>query len=514
MATGASMNMHKRRTGMRTTPQVRKPWEKGIDFLKGLSTRAQILLASGVFAMMLLTGVGVHSSASNAHVPLYPIPLSEQDVRDVSRALTAHGIEHTVTPQMDQVELHPSDRLEARAYLAERSLPRNRLPETEPGSSISRTRLEQLEAQRSQLENELAYTVGQMEEIDDARVQLAFPEKTYFLDDQKAVTASLFLKMHRGEELTREAANGIASLVAHSVPELHVENVSILDHRGRELRTKEEPETFYQEVQLEKERQLQDKLQAALGHIYGDRVHAVVNLTLDFSEEEQRRYTPGSPTDDGMVKDSIQLVHEMLEGASKDESKKYDQKKEAVNYKYMENYFAKLRRQAKIERVTATVLVDGAAQSEVPEIQNIVKGSIGIDEVGRGDEVYVSTLPWNHRVMGVWSKPVTPVPVPGGEQTSAPLELAVAGLGFVAIFGVAGFLLTRKYRPLLGVEMGGGGSNVHSIVDHNAAKDGTFIHYSDHTATNSSRVDALEKMVVAEPTKVADLLKTTWLSGN
>lgn len=518
MATGASFNMAARRSSSNSRshgPSKNSAFDKAVGLFNGLSKRTKIGLI--VFLALSIAGLalGYTNQVRGAYVDLYPLKMSRVDVQEISRALTERQFPHTVSPGQDQVLVEPTHRLEAQAYLMSLSLPRSKPPQEPDGKVTPRTRFEQLEASRVNLENQLAFTIRELESVADARVSIAVPERSYLSDDKKTVKASVFLKMAPGFELDRKTSRGVISMVAHSVPELSEENVMILDHLGFDMVSREKPENFEQELEREEERYLREKLQEALSKLYGpDRVHAIVDLSLDFSQEERRVYTPGSPTDDGMVKDSIQLVHEMLEGGSDNADRKYDQRKEAVNYKYVENYFAKLRTKAKVERLTAIVMVDGASESEVDTIMKIVKGGIGIDETNRNDEVYVSILPWNHRIMGIWDQNLSPVFKPETETGPSPMNVAMAVLAAVFGCALAGFLMVRRYRPFLGVDLGGGTASEYrtvGIVDSHHNKGGWQAVLTDGQ-TKVSRTEALERIVGTEPSRAADILRSTWLS--
>jgi flagellar M-ring protein FliF len=356
-------------------------------------------------------------------------------------------------------------------------------------------------------------TLRQIEWINDARVKLAFPKSTYFVDKQTSVTASVFLKVGGSGTLSAQTVQGIASLVSHSVPELSPENVSILDHEGQEItqRVREHDAEF--ELEAKREQRLQEKLQEALRHQFGARVHSVVNLSLDFSQEERRRYTPGEVSDHGSVEDSVQRMEETLEGGGEAGDKNYSEKKEAVNYKYSENYFATLRKRPTVERITASVMVDGASDSEVADIKGIVRGAIGIDE-SRNDEIFVSTAPWNRDMLEVWEQP-TPAgsessnyqnPAQSAALVALGVGLALAGLGL-------GALLLKRVKPIMPMGLGESGvSPVQDIVSHRKDKSGNTT-LSDATAVQGSgRVQALEEMVLSEPSKVLTHLKSTWLN--
>lgn len=513
MATGIQTSVQRgRRSGIVAKPAEATFWNKVCAFWSKLGRLTKYSIYASLGAALIASLFMGYSAKTGQYVDLYPLKLSQEDVSDISMVLTDNRIDHSISPTMDGILLSREELFAARAKLAALSLPHRAPVEQSPKSPMTETSEAKRLAEQRRLQWELVHTLRQIEGINDARVQLAIPKKTYFADEQDPVKASVFLELRADKKLDGATAKGIASLIAHSVADLKEENVTLLDHQGQMLAVREAEGSFEFELQTQQEALLEKKLQKALERIYGQRVHAVVNLTLDFSKEEQKRYTPGSAADDGVVKDSIQLVHELLQGPTKDEGKNYDQKKEAINYKYAEYYFAKLRERAKIERITATVLIDGAGEDELDNIRGIVKGAIGIDDT-RADEVYLSGAPWNHDPLELWSEePVAMESQASASEANIPLTFGSFALAIFCTVCVCTALL-RRSKPVFPVELGGGRTEPASgIVDPNLAKSGTPQNTTVHTAPQSSRVKALESLVGSRPEKVADMLRSTWLS--
>ena len=512
MATGIQTSVQRgRRSGLVAKSAEPTLWTKIDSYWSKLGKLTKYIIYASLAAALLASLFAGYSVKTSQYVELYPLKLSQEDVSDISMALTDNGIEHSISPTMDGILMSREELFVARAKMAALSLP-YRAPVEDNKKPLVDTSEAQRLAEKRRLQTELVHTLRQIEGINDARVQLAIPKKTYFVDEQDPVKASVFLKLRTEGKLDGTTAKGISSLIAHSVADLREENVTLLDHQGRLLAIREVEGRFEFELQTQQETLLEEKLQKALARIYGDRVHAVVNLTLDFSKEEQKRYTPGSAADDGVVKDSIQLVHELLQGPSKEEGKNYDQKKEAINYKYAEYYFAKLRERAKIERITATVLVDGAGKDELEDIRGIVKGAIGIDDT-RADEVHLSGAPWNHEPLKLWEDELTPVEVQSSaSDANIPLSYGSVALAILCTVGVCTGLL-RRSKPVFPVELGGGRTEpATGIVDPNLAKSGTPQNTTLHTAPQPNRVKTLETLVGSRPERVADMLRSTWLS--
>ncbi|HKR18991.1 MAG TPA: flagellar basal-body MS-ring/collar protein FliF [Stellaceae bacterium] len=85
------------------------------------------------------------------------------------------------------------------------------------------------------LEANLAKTIGDVNGVASARVTLAVPQRTAFLENQPKPSASVMVRLEPGVSLSGAQTAGIVHLVAASVPGLAPEAVSIVDQDGRML---------------------------------------------------------------------------------------------------------------------------------------------------------------------------------------------------------------------------------------------------------------------------------------
>ena len=88
------------------------------------------------------------------------------------------------------------------------------------------------------LEGELARSVSSFEEVAAARVHLALPKDSLFVEDQKAASASVVVQLERGAQLSAFQVKGIVNLVAGAVSGLEVEHVTVVNQRGKVLNRK------------------------------------------------------------------------------------------------------------------------------------------------------------------------------------------------------------------------------------------------------------------------------------
>src|SRR5256714_1087945 len=85
------------------------------------------------------------------------------------------------------------------------------------------------------VQGELARTIGQLDEVESARVMIVLPENRLLLDKDKYATASVFVRVRGNSQLAPQSINSIRFLVANSVEGLKPNHVSVVDNLGNVL---------------------------------------------------------------------------------------------------------------------------------------------------------------------------------------------------------------------------------------------------------------------------------------
>ncbi|WP_312140421.1 flagellar basal-body MS-ring/collar protein FliF [Pantoea septica] len=157
---------------------------------------------------------------------------------------------------------------------------------------------EQTNYQRG-LEGELSRTIETLGPVQHARVHLAIPKPSLFVQEQKAPSASVTLNLQSGRTLDAEQANAIAYLVSSAVSGLAADKVTILDQNGHLL--SQSGERAVQTSQLKYthdiEEDYQRRIQAILAPVVGaGNVRAQVTAQVDFTFHEQtsEQYQPNT----------------------------------------------------------------------------------------------------------------------------------------------------------------------------------------------------------------------------
>jgi flagellar M-ring protein FliF len=116
---------------------------------------------------------------------------------------------------------------------------------------------------RASREHDLTLSIMEIDGIEAVRVHLAEAEKSVFVRDNVAPSASVMVRLARGRQLGDSQTAAIVNLVAGSVPGLSPDAVRVVDQHGRLLTDKASGNS----ERLELQGQLEDKLRAQLDQL-------------------------------------------------------------------------------------------------------------------------------------------------------------------------------------------------------------------------------------------------------
>ena len=211
-----------------------------IGWFKAISAHSisrQIVFLAGLAGSIALGISVVMWSQTDEYVPLYA-SLSVEDSSNIARSLEGARISYRLDRMTGSVQV-PADQVhEVRMRLASEGLPSGEgkgfdmlYKEQELGLSSF---MEKARYDRA-LEEELSRTVTSIESVQAARVHLAIPKPSGFIRSSGRPAASVMVNLYAGRDLGDRQLAGIRNLVASSVPELSVDDVSVVDQSGRLL---------------------------------------------------------------------------------------------------------------------------------------------------------------------------------------------------------------------------------------------------------------------------------------
>jgi flagellar M-ring protein FliF len=157
------------------------------------------------------------------------------------------------------------------------------------------------------LQGELARTIKQLDEVQNARVLIVVPEDKLFGQDHQEAKASVFVQLQPGRTLGASQTQAIRFLVANGVEGLQPERVAVIDSTGRAIADSDDSAAGGDGQVTDKQRQaradlehyLEGKAQSMLDQVLGPG-QAVVRVAseIDYSQlqETSERYDPKNST--------------------------------------------------------------------------------------------------------------------------------------------------------------------------------------------------------------------------
>jgi flagellar M-ring protein FliF len=267
---------------------------------------------SGLRPLLLLVGIAAAVAAGVTVVlwsrgpnfsMLYANVAAEDQVQ-ITQALDAAAIPYRLEANSNAIMV-PSERLsEARLKLAGQGLPNDdngfSLMTKDPGLGVSQF-VENARYQHA-METELAHTIASLRPVDGARVHLAVPRQSAFVRDQRDGSASVFVQLKAGRRLEQEQVQAIVNLVASSVPDLHSNQVTVIDQQGHLLTSPQgSDDSSLREERFQVVQRMEDdyeqRIESIVTPIVGTgRVRAQVVAQVDNATTEQATedYKPNS----------------------------------------------------------------------------------------------------------------------------------------------------------------------------------------------------------------------------
>jgi flagellar M-ring protein FliF len=410
------------------------------DTLKGFGKPQLALMAAvGILLLGFFAVIAMRVSAPT-FTSMYT-NLSIEDSAKIVTELEQQNIPYQIRANGSEIAV-PSDKmLRMRMSMAEKGLPST-------GNVIGYEIFDKSEALGSSqfvmnvnmlraLEGELGRTIGELAQIDSARVHLVVPKRELFSKDKQEPTASVALKLRGNMELEKQQVAAIVNLVAAAVPGLKASKVTVVDSFGRLLAKSEEEGSLgaavstTEEYRIAFEGRLKNSLEGLIERTVGPgRVKAQITADINFDriitnketfdpEGQVVRSTQSSSENeaaqDTANKDGVTVGNQLPTsagtgatsqfGGGGQQSKRDNQKvDEVTNYEISKTIQNHTKEGGSINKLSVAILVDGtyskqegetvyAARSpeELKKIEQLVKSAIGFN-ADRGDKIEVVNM--------------------------------------------------------------------------------------------------------------------------
>ena len=270
-----------------------------VEGFNNLNLIRQAGLMIGLAASVAIGFAIVLWSQGEDYKPLYG-SLDRLDSSEVGEVLDFNNIPYKIDGSTGALLVGVDDVHKARLVLAENGIQGDKtigyelLDQEQP---LGTSQFMEATRYRRGLEGELARTISSINSVRGARVHLAIPKRSVFVRDGREPSASVFLDLFPGRPITSKQVRGIANLIAASIPELDIENVTVVDQKGNLLSVGAEDEKLVVAAQhLDYTRKIEDdlvlRIRRLLSPILGDaNFKTEVSADIDFTEIEQAEET-------------------------------------------------------------------------------------------------------------------------------------------------------------------------------------------------------------------------------
>jgi flagellar M-ring protein FliF len=198
---------------------------------------AQRTLAILAVAVLVLGTVALVSWLNKpSYTPLFT-GLAAADASGVVNQLQADGVQYQLTDGGSTILVPQSQVYAERLKAASAGLPADNtggysLLDT---MGVTSSEFQQNVTYKRAIEGELAKTIGALDGVKTASVQLAIPQQTVFSDQKTDPTASVFIATQSGVTLSTEQVQAIVHLTSASIEGMKATDVSVVDSKGNVL---------------------------------------------------------------------------------------------------------------------------------------------------------------------------------------------------------------------------------------------------------------------------------------
>jgi flagellar M-ring protein FliF len=438
--------------------------------LQTLSTKGKLAVGGAVLGV-LIVGYLLFSMASTPGYTTIVSGLNPADTGKMTAALDARGVAYELQNNGTALAVEKRDTADARIALAESGGVAGGA--SQPGfelfdkQKMGSSQMQQRVTYQRAIEGELARTIGQVQGVSGATVQLVLPDDNDVLLSEDAPDATAAVLLTGSTELDAAAVQGIARLVASSVKSLEPEKVTITDGAGRLLWPQGEGTAgggaalAKQSAAQKYQRTMEASLASVLAQTVGPdlaRVRVNADIDADEAHEERLRYGNRSvalkeSTEDetmeggagaagGTAGAAGNVPGYASAGAGAGGRQQYEKAAGEREYGVDKTVTRRTIAAGGVTKQSVAVVVsDVVPAAQLPAIEETIAAAAGID-TERGDKLSVARMAFA-KPPAVAAGPAVPVGLLDG------LKWAGLALGLIAFFVLIARHLRRREQEAL-----------------------------------------------------------------
>ena len=265
--------------------------------------KKRIYITSGLVGVALL--VAIILIAMPDRMTLYQSNDSKQ-IGEMTTILSDNGIWNKVENGGTSILIDKKNNDMAQVTLAQAGYPKDGTTFEDAISYIGLTTTDSdkkriwKQQQKSDIENK----IKMLDNIDNATVQLAIPDKSIFYSNETApARPTSTVTVWANEKLTPSQVEGVKQIVAGSVEEITLDDIRVLDNFGNPLEGVKEDDSFnimatYEEIRKNRARELENNVYKLYGmgkNEYFDNLSVAASPRLDFDTREYTREKIDTP---------------------------------------------------------------------------------------------------------------------------------------------------------------------------------------------------------------------------
>src|SRR3954453_3900508 len=441
------------------------------SIIMNMTPRGRLMAAGSILGVVVIAILMMRMASA----PSYSTVMAGVDPAQtgkITAALDAKGVKYEIQNNGTAIAVDKSQMADASIALAEKGLPQSNQTGMELFDKQKRgaSDFQQQVTYQRALEGQLAGTIGQIDGVGGATVQLVLPQDQLFQDEQSAAKAAVLLS-GEGASLGPGAVRGIAQLVSGSVKGLELNNVSITDSTGQLLWPNsaagatdgQMAATQKQAAEARYGQEMESNLNAMLVQTLGPgKAQVQVNADLNADQTTLKKLTYGkkgvvlsSKKDDETLKGAggtaggggaagaASNTVPSYAGAAGGSGSNYKHKSSEVVNGVDKQVATTQVAPGSVNKLNVGVILDASVPpASVAAIKTAIGSAAGIPPA-RGDKFSVSKV--------AFAKPPVPAKKPATATALGFAKYVAAGLGLLAfLFFVTRHLRRREDQTLLG----------------------------------------------------------------
>lgn len=300
------------------TDQLKQTGELFSNYWRSKSSKQKGLIIGTFLVLLVALSTFIFFASRPQYVPLYTGQLSQREVGDIKAELDKQGYtEYKLSETGTSLSVPQKDAPDLLVSLASKGYPKdNKINYDIFGQNLSfgATDRQYDILEREAMQNQVAEVIKHVDGIENAEVIVTLPDNSVFIreGDEEKASASVMVEVAPGAKLSSQQIKALYTLVARSVPNLPVENITIMNQYSETLAltdtdSDEQALDKYDEqrkVQQNVEQDIQQDLQSLLGNILGtDKVfvHTFVKMNFDKVKTEEKLVKPTDDNNNGIA---------------------------------------------------------------------------------------------------------------------------------------------------------------------------------------------------------------------